>query len=652
MSRRALITLLLPALCLLAATAPALASATALASGLAAHRGGPGRVRHAFASGPGAARWACPTGRCEAIVLARAHQVADGWRTADAAGPLLQGGGEHGGFDPSDLQSAYHIPTTLSSPQTIALIDAYGYPDAESDLAAYRKRYGLPACTKAEGCFRKVNGSGEEGNYPPTEAEAGWGEEAALDADMASAACPQCDILMVETPNEGVEALSQGDATAAALGATEISNSWGEAEAHCGESCKLYERDFEQHGVLITAAGGDEGYEGIYTTGRERKPVSPEFPADLPEVVSVGGTALYKDSGVARGWREEVWNQPRYTSNSSVGTGSGCSSYLKVPKPSWQAEGGCAYRADNDVAAVASAATPVSVRFDGAWELEGGTSVSAPLLAAIEAHASAYVRSLGPQAFYEDPSSLNEVTEGFNYYPGASPCAPLEYLCNAESGYDGPTGLGTPEGVPGLPDLAPEVTLATPGELTATSVKLQGSVNPQGSLVSECKFEYGTSKAYGKSIACSPAPGSGGALVAVAGSLAALKAATTYDYRLSATNPVGATKSINATFTTPRLPVVVLYSASAVTAGSALLHGSVNPEGLTLTECSFEYGTSTAYGNSVACATTPTGTKAVAVSAPLAGLKAATTYDFRLTARSSAGSARSVTAALKTLRGP
>ena len=651
MSRRALTTLLLPAVCLLAAAA---APATALASGPAAHGAGSGRQRHALASGQGAARWACPRGRCEAIVLSRPRRVADGWQAADAAGPLFQGGGELGGFDPSDLQSAYHIPTTLGSPQTVAVIDAYGYPNAESDLATYRKRYGLAACTKADGCFGKVNGSGEEGNYPA--GERGWEEEAALDLDMVSAACPQCHILLVETANESVEALSKANNTAAALGASEISNSWGEAERDCGEACKAYEPDFEHVGVLITASAGDEGYDGLFASS-SKKPVSPEFPADLPEVVSVGGTALYKDTGVARGWREEVWDEPEYTPNETpgeigIGTGSGCSAYLKVPKPSWQADTGCAYRTDDDVAAVAAAETPVSVRVNGAWELVGGTSVSAPLLAGIEAHASAYARSLGPQSLYEDTAALNDITEGFNYYPGKSPCAPIEYLCNAASGYDGPTGLGTPAGVPVLHGGAPEVTVGVPGELTATSVKLQGSVNPEGSLVSECKFEYGTSTAYGKIAKCSPSPGSGVAPVAVAGPITGLKAGTSYDYRLYAKSSGGTTKSTNASFTTPRPPVVVIAAASEVSSGSAQLHGSVNPEGVTLAECKFEYGTSTAYGKSVACSTTPTGKSAVAVSAPLAGLKATTTYYFRLAAKSSAGSAKSAYRTLKTLKAP
>jgi hypothetical protein len=144
-------------------------------------------------------RWACPEGACEAIVAPTPVKVAGG-HTLPGSSRLLEGGGELGGYDPADLKSAYDIPTGTEGTQTIALVDAYGYPHAEADLAAYRTRYDLPACTKANGCFKKVNQKGEEANYPAN--EGGWSTEAALDSDMASAACPECHILMVEASGE------------------------------------------------------------------------------------------------------------------------------------------------------------------------------------------------------------------------------------------------------------------------------------------------------------------------------------------------------------------------------------------------------------------------------------------------------------------
>lgn len=382
----------------------------------------------------GKPRWACPSGACDAIVVPQTPKAA-------------LGGGELKGLDPQDLQSAYNIPTaSLSSPQTIAVVDAFGYPDAESDLAAYRAEYGLPACTTANGCFKKVNEKGEEGNYPF--AEEGWDVEAALDEDMASAACPQCHILLVEGSTEFPWDLGASVNTAASLGATEISNSYGYPQnslLYCGLlACWRYNNDYKHPGVFITASAGDAGYDDVYE-GR----ATTDFPAASSNVVAVGGTALFKAPGTARGWAEEVWNEPAI----SAGTGSGCAKLQ--PKPAWQTGAGCPRRIDNDVSAVAAVVTPVSIRIDGTWNLVGGTSVSSPLLAGIMAHASAAERALGAQAFYQDPGALFDVTEGFDWNPlgasATSECAPNEYLCNAEVGYDGPTGLGTPDGVPTEP---------------------------------------------------------------------------------------------------------------------------------------------------------------------------------------------------------
>jgi subtilase family serine protease len=378
----------------------------------------------------GKPRWACPEGACDAIVVTQTPKVGFG-------------SGERRGLDPQDLQSAYKIPATLSSPQTIALVDAYGYPNAEADLAAYRSEYGLPPCTTANGCFKKVNEKGEEGSYPAEEEE--WDLEAALDEDMASAACPQCHILLVEGSTERPADLGASVNTAVSLGATEISNSYGYPQDYlpwCGFlDCLRYNHDYKHPGVLITASAGDGGYDDTYEGFG-----ATDFPAASPNVVAVGGTSLFKAPSTARGWSEEVWNEPAI----SAGTGSGCTRL--EPKPAWQTDTGCSKRTDDDVAAVAAVVTPVSIRIDGAWSLVGGTSVASPLVAGIEAHASAAERALGAQAFYKDPGSLFDVTEGFDWNPldesGSSECAPNEYLCNAAVGYDGPTGLGTPDGVP------------------------------------------------------------------------------------------------------------------------------------------------------------------------------------------------------------
>ncbi len=155
-------------------------------------------------------------------------------------GPLLEGGGELGGFDPQDLQSAYAIPVSGGATQTVAVIEEFGYPAAESDLAQYRERYGLPPCTKASGCFKKINENGEESDYPPEE-EPGWQRESALDLDMVSAACPSCHVILAET-DEGLFGLAPTVNAAVNAGATEVSNSYGVPEQFCNAVCSALGR--------------------------------------------------------------------------------------------------------------------------------------------------------------------------------------------------------------------------------------------------------------------------------------------------------------------------------------------------------------------------------------------------------------------------
>ncbi|HEX3511206.1 MAG TPA: IPT/TIG domain-containing protein [Solirubrobacteraceae bacterium] len=391
--------------------------------------------------------YVCPHGACEAIADPRPSRRPGSARFAlPRQSRLLEGSGELGGFDPEDLRAAYQIPTSGGSGLVVAVVDAFGYPAAESDLAKYRSRYGLPACTKASGCFKKVNQSGEEGKYPA--AEAGWEEESALDLDMVSAACPSCKIMLVEASTELPADTGASVNTAATLGAAVISNSYGypeEYEPWCGKTgCTAYTSDYVHSGVEVVASAGDSGYDNVYDGL-----TSPNFPAAVPNVIAVGGTSLKKAKN-ARGWSETVWGE----ATRSIGTGSGCS--LFQSKPSWQKDPGCSKRTGNDIAAVAACNSPVSVYAAslGGWENLCGTSASSPLVAGILAHLSESERSLGVEAFYKDPAALFDVTSGTN---GA--CT-TEYLCTGEVGYDGPTGLGTPDELPGV--VKPTVTAVEP----------------------------------------------------------------------------------------------------------------------------------------------------------------------------------------------
>jgi IPT/TIG domain/Subtilase family len=451
----------------------ALAGATAASAASAPRHLVPPKLRRLAHAGPAAVSatpsktrpyYACPAGACEAIVDPAPVRTSAGY-ALPAGGPLLEGGGEKGGYDPQELRAAYDIPATGGSTQTIALVDAYGYASAEADLAHYRERYGLAPCTKANGCFKKVNQSGEEGKYPGGEG-GGWEAETALDLDMASAACPQCHILLVQASGEFAHETGEAANTAASLGATEISNSYGYPEDYapwCGTTgCAQYSADYDHPGVVVTASAGDSGYDDSYWGL-----AAANFPSSTPYVIAVGGTSLHKAAN-SRGWSEEVWNEP----GRALGTGGGCSKFQ--PKPTWQADAACAMRTDNDVAADAACETAVSVysSYFGGWEDLCGTSASAPLVAGIAAHEDEAARLLGADAFYQEPAALFDVTAGAS--GTCTPPAEDLYLCTAGVGYDGPTGLGAPRGSA----LAPSVTAVQPGEgppAGATSVTIAGA---------------------------------------------------------------------------------------------------------------------------------------------------------------------------------
>ena len=131
------------------------------------------------------------------------------------------------GYGPADLRNAYSI--TASGTATIAIVDAYGYANAKTDLATYRTQFGLPPCTSATGCFRKLNQAGQPSPLPADNIS--WSQETALDLDMASAICPGCKLLLIEANSNSLDDLSTAVATAGQLGAHAISNSYGAAES-------------------------------------------------------------------------------------------------------------------------------------------------------------------------------------------------------------------------------------------------------------------------------------------------------------------------------------------------------------------------------------------------------------------------------------
>jgi subtilase family serine protease len=364
------------------------------------------------------------------------------------------------GYGPTQLQSAYNLASAAASGgsgQTVAVVDAYDDPSAESDLAVYRSQFGLPACTTANGCFSKVNENGQTGSLPsPAPANDDWTGEESLDIDMVSAICPNCHIILAEANSESDDDLGAAVNAAVSLGAKFVSNSYGGPESS-GDS--TFDTEYYDHpGVAVTASSGDGGY-GV------------EYPAASQYVTAVGGTSL-STANNARGWTESVWS-----TSSSEGTGSGCSA--DDPKPTWQTDTGCSKRTVADVSAVADPATGVAIydtsNGNGGWNVYGGTSAASPIIASVYALAGTPAVGTDPAAYpYADTSALNDVTTG-----ATASCSP-SYLCTAGTGYDGPTGLGTPNGTAAFTAGAPTgggggtspssgVTVTNPGSQTGTA---------------------------------------------------------------------------------------------------------------------------------------------------------------------------------------
>jgi subtilase family protein len=327
-------------------------------------------------------------------------------KTAGKASP------DPAGWGAPALRQAYGLGSD-TAPSTVAVVVAFDYPHAEADMNRYRAQFGLPACTSASGCFKKINQKGEEGNYP--EQDYGWGVEASLDLQMISTACPTCHIVLVESNIPTDKSLGKAEQAAVDAGATVTNHSFGRIELTGTDTqAALYDHP----GVTAVASTGDFGYQ----------PAS--FPASSPQVVAVGGTVLSRSSTGPRGWTEKAWQW----------AGSGCSAYF--PKVVGQTDTACHMRTISDVSAVAKGLaiynTSLPPRYKGWLEVDG-TSASSPLI-------SGMIGSVGrggmrPSDLYAGSSSVfNDVTTGRNGFCNDN------YICTGVAGYDGPTGLGTPKG--------------------------------------------------------------------------------------------------------------------------------------------------------------------------------------------------------------
>lgn len=325
------------------------------------------------------------------------------------------------GLSPAQMKKAYGLSgiTAQGEGQVIAVVDAYDNPNAEADLNVFSQRFSLPACTTANGCFRKIYASGKKPAGNP-----GWGVEIALDIQWSHAIAPKSKILLVEAASNSVTDLMNGVKSAIKNGATVVTMSWGGSE-YSGQASA--DKVFNVADVTFTASSGDDGHDVSY-------------PASSPYVIAVGGTSLHLDA--AGNYKSETaWS----------GSGGGISAYeketagqmyLQIPNNPRNLRGvpDVAYNADPN--------TGVSVYDtygEGGWMVIGGTSAGAPQWAGVIAVA----KSAATHPLTDIPTKLymiakqnyatayHDITKGSNGSCG--------YYCKARAGYDYVTGIGSPK---------------------------------------------------------------------------------------------------------------------------------------------------------------------------------------------------------------
>jgi subtilase family serine protease len=384
------------------------------------------------------------------------------------------------GLAPSDIISGYSLSGSAGGKMVAVLDENDG--SAFTDMNTYRTTYGiptLPQCTSLPNtsgtpCFASVDESG--GSLNQNLGSSGQADgETTLDVQMISAACPDCSILLVQFTQPSDQDFITSAATAKAKGAVACSISWGGGE---GQDPTGY----SSAGFIVTAAAGDSGYQGG------------SYPASSPDVIGVGGTT-YSAPG-----QEVVWND----GSGQGSTGSGCST--EFPMPAYQTAygaskfSGCSMRDMNDVSAAAESTVNgggIANVTGGQWEVVVGTSAASPMVAAIFTRfglVDAISANFG--FIYTNASAFHDITSGNN-----GSCGSIQ--CTAGPGWDGPSGIGTPNG-------SVLATLGTSSSSSSSSGSSSGSTSSSsGSSSGSTGSSSGSSSGGSSSGGASSGGGSG-----------------------------------------------------------------------------------------------------------------------------------------------
>jgi Subtilase family len=554
------------------------------------------------------------------------------------------------GLRPQDLRSAYfpgeQPDAPASEPQTVALVDAYNDLDAEADLKVFAEEFDLPECEADNGCFKQVNQKGEAGNLPFPNSEQSrlemeilcenktvdqsireaacqeveeadeWALETSVDIEVVHAVCQNCHIDLVEAESGEYTSLEAAEDAAVQIGATEVSNSWG-GEEPLGDS-----EAFNHPGTVITVAAGDSGYLN-WDMSQERaekenmKMGGVNYPASSPHVVAVGGTDLVLNGSTEARSSETAWS----------GSGGGCSLWFMAQEwqrdvSDWSRVGCEERRAVADISAEADPYPGVAI-YDSVpyartgsglgaagvlgWTTIGGTSVASPIIAAMFALAGgAHGIEYPAQTLYSHlgAASLYDATEGASgqcggdYSAGCSgsmdPLSPSDcgreaLICNAAGGYDGPSGVGAPNGVEAFKPTRQYRSGGPEAPITETCGEHVGSNGEQhvcGMLNPYSDAKAGYYFVYNKGMNCTGGRETAvamevqGEAIPVSSELTGLEPDTLYSYCLIATDDTGETSGPVSTFTTepaaPKIPE--MRFASKTTSNSTTLRGKLGAE--------------------------------------------------------------------------
>jgi subtilase family serine protease len=330
-------------------------------------------------------------------------------------------------FTPTQIRHAYGFDkvTNQGAGQTIGIVDAYDDANAEADLGVFSKRFGLPTCSTANGCFAKVYQTSRK-----PAANANWAVEVSLDVQWAHAIAPQARIVLVEASTNNLSDLLASVDVAVRHGASAVSMSWTSSEIS-GE--RNLDNHFVASGVTFVAASGDTGF-GV------------AYPATSPDVVAVGGTSLQLDAN--GNYRSETaWS----------GSGGGQSVYEYEPLMQSQfpiPDDSRGMRGTPDVAYNANPGTGYaiydSMGISGAsgWFQVGGTSAAAPQWASLVVIANSMRATLRKTNLTSANGALYTAAKGrvpnFNAVNSGTNGS-CGQMCDATVGFDYVTGLGTPQ---------------------------------------------------------------------------------------------------------------------------------------------------------------------------------------------------------------